>query len=214
LFGGSRGQRVRRRLAVRCYSTEDKTGQDNECRRAQVYPLCPHLHTIMRAGTVSLADVRRPWRRSRGTRRSVSPPQGRGQGMQGRAGHGALHDHARPLRLPVLHEGGSDDNDDAPGAPTAQGAPECARRGPRNHVITTRRASKQNLQKFGKFSWQYASARRLTSLVSKNVEIRTCSKGRFVLVTNKNKKLSYRRGTARCVVSVEILPNATQQSRY
>jgi len=133
---------------------------------------------------------------------------------QGRAGQGALHDHARPLRLPVLHEGGSDDNDDAPGAPTAQGAPECARRGPRNHVITTRRASKQNLQKFGKFSWQYASARRLTSLVSKNVEIRTCSKGRFVLVTNKNKKLSYRRGTARCVVSVEILPNATQQSRY
>ena len=66
---------------------------------------------------------------------------------QGRAGLGALHDHARPLRLPVLHEGGSDDNDDAPGAPTAQGAPECARRGPRNHVITTRRASKQNLQK-------------------------------------------------------------------
>jgi len=188
LFGGSRGQRVRRRLAVRCYSTEDKTGQDNECRRAQVYPLCPHLHTIMRAGTVSLADVRRPWRRSRGTRRSVSPGTG-----QGRAGQGALHDHARPLRLPVLHEGGSDDNDDAPGAPTA---------------------SKQNLQKFGKFSWQYASARRLTSLVSKNVEIRTCSKGRFVLVTNKNKKLSYRRATARCVVSVEILPNATQQCRY
>ena len=95
---------------------------------------------------------------------------------QGRAGQGALHDHARPLRLPVLHEGGSDDYDDAPGAPTAQGAPECARRGPRNHVITTRHASKQNLQKFGKFSWQYASARRLTSLVSKNVEIRTCSK--------------------------------------
>jgi len=28
---------------------------------------------------------------------------------------------------------------------------------------------------------------------------------------NKNKKLSYRRGTARCVVSVEILPVATQQ---
>jgi len=30
---------------------------------------------------------------------------------------------------------------------------------------------------------------------------------------NRNKKLSYRRGTARCVVSVEILPTATPQSR-
>jgi len=30
---------------------------------------------------------------------------------------------------------------------------------------------------------------------------------------NDNKKLSYRRGTARCVVSVEILPIATQQCR-
>jgi len=29
----------------------------------------------------------------------------------------------------------------------------------------------------------------------------------------ENKKLSYRRGTARCVVSVEILPTATQQCR-
>ena len=29
----------------------------------------------------------------------------------------------------------------------------------------------------------------------------------------KNKKLSYRRGTARCVVSIEILPIATQQCR-
>ena len=28
-----------------------------------------------------------------------------------------------------------------------------------------------------------------------------------------NKKLSYRRGTARCVVSVEMLPTATQQCR-
>jgi len=28
-----------------------------------------------------------------------------------------------------------------------------------------------------------------------------------------NKKLSYRRGTARCVVSIEILPAATQQCR-
>ena len=30
---------------------------------------------------------------------------------------------------------------------------------------------------------------------------------------NTNKKLSYRRGTARCVVSIEILPIATQQCR-
>ena len=29
----------------------------------------------------------------------------------------------------------------------------------------------------------------------------------------KTKKLSYRRGTARCVVSIEILPIATQQCR-
>ena len=29
----------------------------------------------------------------------------------------------------------------------------------------------------------------------------------------ENKKLSYRRGTARCVVSVKILPIATQQCR-
>jgi len=29
----------------------------------------------------------------------------------------------------------------------------------------------------------------------------------------ENKKLSYRRGTARCVVSIEILPIATQQRR-
>jgi len=31
--------------------------------------------------------------------------------------------------------------------------------------------------------------------------------------TYKDKKLSYRRGTARCVVSIEILPIATQQCR-
>ena len=31
--------------------------------------------------------------------------------------------------------------------------------------------------------------------------------------TSTNKKLSYRRGTARCVMSVEILPIATQQCR-
>jgi len=30
---------------------------------------------------------------------------------------------------------------------------------------------------------------------------------------SKNKKLSYRRGTAQCVVTVEILPIATQQCR-
>jgi len=29
----------------------------------------------------------------------------------------------------------------------------------------------------------------------------------------KDKKVSYRRGTARCVVSIEILPVATQQCR-
>ena len=33
------------------------------------------------------------------------------------------------------------------------------------------------------------------------------------LLSVKNKKLSYRRGTARCVVSAEILPIATQQCR-
>jgi len=33
------------------------------------------------------------------------------------------------------------------------------------------------------------------------------------LLSVKNEKLSYRRGTARCVVSVEILPIAAQQSR-
>jgi len=32
-----------------------------------------------------------------------------------------------------------------------------------------------------------------------------------VVSVKLNKKLSYRRGTARCVVSVEILPVATQQ---
>ena len=41
--------------------------------------------------------------------------------------------------------------------------------------------------------------------------------GRCIYCTNNalayNKKLSYRRGTARCVVSIEILPIATQQCR-
>ena len=32
-------------------------------------------------------------------------------------------------------------------------------------------------------------------------------------MTDKDKKLSYRRGTARCVVSNEILPIVTQQCR-
>jgi len=32
-------------------------------------------------------------------------------------------------------------------------------------------------------------------------------------VPERYKKLSYRRGTARCVVSIEILPIATQQCR-
>ena len=31
--------------------------------------------------------------------------------------------------------------------------------------------------------------------------------------SDNNKKLSYRRGTARCVVSIEILPIDTQQCR-
>ena len=33
------------------------------------------------------------------------------------------------------------------------------------------------------------------------------------IVRNKNKKLSYRRGTARCVMSIKILPIATLQCR-
>ena len=37
--------------------------------------------------------------------------------------------------------------------------------------------------------------------------------GNHVVSPEKDKKLSYRRGTARCVVSVEILPIATQQCR-
>jgi len=35
----------------------------------------------------------------------------------------------------------------------------------------------------------------------------------YTEVNNYNKKLSYRRGTARCVVLIEILPFATQQCR-
>ena len=44
------------------------------------------------------------------------------------------------------------------------------------------------------------------------IPVSTCG---FVPVMGfkSNKKLSYRRGTARCVVSVEILPVATQQCR-
>jgi len=37
--------------------------------------------------------------------------------------------------------------------------------------------------------------------------------GRLLITRLENKKLSYRRGTARCVVSIEILPIATQQCR-
>ena len=36
---------------------------------------------------------------------------------------------------------------------------------------------------------------------------------RVQIVSKADKKLSYRRGTARCVVSAEILPTATQQCR-
>ena len=38
-------------------------------------------------------------------------------------------------------------------------------------------------------------------------------KGVGLVIYKKDKKLSYRRGTARCVVSIEILPIATQQCR-
>ena len=38
-------------------------------------------------------------------------------------------------------------------------------------------------------------------------EMPSCASG------TQDKKLSYRRGTARCVVSIEILPIATQQCR-
>jgi len=34
-----------------------------------------------------------------------------------------------------------------------------------------------------------------------------------LIAAKKNKKLSYRQGTARCVVSIEILPIATQKCR-
>ena len=47
----------------------------------------------------------------------------------------------------------------------------------------------------------------------KNHEILWCTLLLLVTVTTTNKKLSYRRGTARCVVSIEILPIATQQCR-
>ena len=35
----------------------------------------------------------------------------------------------------------------------------------------------------------------------------------LIAVAYNNKKLSYRRGTARCLVSIKILPVATQQCR-
>ena len=43
---GKRGKSVQ--LPSPCLDIErvSKTRQDNECRRAEVYPLCPHLHTI------------------------------------------------------------------------------------------------------------------------------------------------------------------------
>jgi len=39
------------------------------------------------------------------------------------------------------------------------------------------------------------------------------SLGNHVISPEEDKKLSYRRGTARCVMSIEILPIATQQCR-
>ena len=42
---------------------------------------------------------------------------------------------------------------------------------------------------------------------------RFVSKSFKITKVNVTKKLSYRRGTARCVVSIEILPIVTQQCR-
>jgi len=47
---------------------------------------------------------------------------------------------------------------------------------------------------------------------SGGLEVRTVN-GRVNITASINKKLRYRRGTARCVVSLEILPIATQQCR-
>ena len=52
------------------------------------------------------------------------------------------------------------------------------------------------------------ATRSLQSMKAKNI-LNTY----FELFKRLNKKLSYRRGTARCVVSIEILPIATQQCR-
>jgi len=56
--------------------------------------------------------------------------------------------------------------------------------------------------------------------IVKKLEIKTAAFYKPVCVSAsrsreglQDKKLSYRRGTARCVVSIEILPTATQQCR-
>ena len=49
-------------------------------------------------------------------------------------------------------------------------------------------------------------------IVFKNSRENSDNRISYVFACN-NKKLSYRRGTARCVVSIEILPIATQQCR-
>jgi len=41
----------------------------------------------------------------------------------------------------------------------------------------------------------------------------TMTRNNADVILKENKKLSYRRATARCVVSIEILPIATQQCR-
>jgi len=53
----------------------------------------------------------------------------------------------------------------------------------------------------------------LTKIVKKERNNKIQKKNAGTGWPKKNKKLSYRRGTARCVVSVEILPIATQQCR-
>ena len=45
------------------------------------------------------------------------------------------------------------------------------------------------------------------------LDSRNTSRQKLQVMFQVNKKLSYRQGTARCVVSIEILPIATQQCR-
>jgi len=65
---------------------------------------------------------------------------------------------------------------------------------------------------FHEFSWRVGTTnetvRNTVSDVTRKLTLGKLSNGPCT-----NKKLSYRRGTARCVVSVEILPSDTQQCR-